>query len=223
MLITLEGIEGSGKTTQIEYMVAYLQQRGLDYMVTKEPGGTALGEKIRSILLDPENMDIHPMTELLLYAADRMQHVREVIRPMLTAGKVVICDRFYDSTTVYQGFTRGIDIAVIGQLNTLVLEGLAPDVTFLLDLDPKIGLKRAWAQISDGSRTKSETRFENEKLQFHERVRGGYLELARQEPGRFIVVDALKDPSVVKEKILHHLEKLLFPRPLPRVETPRLG
>jgi dTMP kinase len=207
MLITLEGIEGSGKTTQIDYIEAYLQKSGLDYFITKEPGGTELGAKIRSILLDPENINIHPMTELLLYAADRVQHIKELITPMIEAGKVVICDRFHDSTTVYQGFTRGIDVSLIQRLNNLVLEGLVPDITFVLDLDPAIGLKRAWKQIRNGSRSESETRFENEKLQFHESVRNGYLELARQEPDRFIVVDASADPSNVWDQIFEQLEK----------------
>ncbi len=209
MLITLEGIEGSGKTTQIDYIAAYLQKSGLDYAITKEPGGTVLGEKIRSILLDPVNINIHPMTELLLYAADRVQHIKELISPMIESGKIVICDRFHDSTTVYQGFTRGIDISLIQQLNSLVLEGLAPDITFVLDLDPEIGLKRAWKQISDGSRSESETRFENEKLQFHESVRNGYLELARKEPDRFVVVDASNDPAKVWDQISAHLGKCL--------------
>ena len=207
MLITLEGIEGSGKTTQIDYIAAYLQKSGLDYIITKEPGGTELGAKIRSILLDPENVNIHPMTELLLYAADRVQHINELITPMIEAGKVVICDRFHDSTTVYQGFTRGIDVSLIQRLNSLVLEGLTPDITFVLDLDPEIGLKRAWKQIRNGSRSGSETRFENEKLQFHESVRNGYLELARQEPDRFVVVDASADPSNVRDQIFEQLEK----------------
>lgn len=207
MLITLEGIEGSGKTTQIDYIAAYLQKSGLDYFITKEPGGTGLGAKIRSILLDPENINIHPMTELLLYAADRVQHIKELITPMIEAGKVVICDRFHDSTTVYQGFTRGIDVSLIQRLNSLVLEGLTPDITFVLDLDPEIGLKRAWKQIRNGSRSESETRFENEKIQFHESVRNGYLELARQEPDRFIVVDASADPSNVWDQIFEQLEK----------------
>jgi len=209
MLITLEGIEGSGKTTQIDYIAAFLQKFGLDYIITKEPGGTVLGEKIRSILLDPENINIHPMTELLLYAADRIQHIKELINPMIESGKIVICDRFYDSTTVYQGLTRGIDISLIQQLNRLVLEGLSPDMTFILDLNPEIGLKRAWKQINNGLRSDSETRFENEKLQFHESVRNGYLALARQEPDRFVVVDASVDPLKVSEQILEHLGRCL--------------
>jgi dTMP kinase len=126
---------------------------------------------------------------------------------MIEAGKVVICDRFHDSTTVYQGFTRGIDVSLIQRLNSLVLEGLTPDITFVLDLDPEIGLKRAWTQIRNGSRSGSETRFENEKLQFHESVRNGYLELARQEPDRFVVVDASADPLNVRDQIFEQLEK----------------
>jgi dTMP kinase len=128
---------------------------------------------------------------------------------MLSAGKVVICDRFCDSTTVYQGFTRGMSMELIRQLNDLLLAGLMPDITYLLDLPPAVGLRRAWNQISDGSRSKSETRFENEKLQFHEQVRKGYLELARRSPDRFVVVDASKDPLEVKKNILRHLEKML--------------
>ena len=209
MLITLEGIEGSGKTTQIDYITAYLRQSGRTYVVTKEPGGTEIGKKIRAILLDPENREIAPVTELLLYAADRAQHVRELIRPMLSAGKVVICDRFCDSTTVYQGFTRGMDMGLTRQLNETVLDGLMPDVTYLLDLPPAVGLGRAWSQISDGSRSKSETRFENETLHFHEQVRNGYLALAREFPDRFVVVDAAADPLEVKKNILRHLEKKL--------------
>jgi dTMP kinase len=160
MLITLEGIEGSGKTTQIESMAAYLRECGRQVVVTKEPGGTELGRQIRSVLLNPDNSAMHPVTELLLYAADRAQHVRELIQPMLAAGKIVICDRFCDSTTVYQGFVRGLEMPLIRQLNQVALGGLLPAKTFLLDLAPDEGLKRAWTQISDGSRPEAETRFE---------------------------------------------------------------
>ena len=215
MLITLEGIEGSGKTTQIEYIEKYLRSTGFDPVITKEPGGTVLGEKIRSILLDPENTAICPMTELLLYAADRVQHIQELIAPEMAAGKVVICDRFSDSTTVYQGFTRGIDLDMIFKLNDLVLQGLAPDITFVLDLDPETGLKRAWKQINDGSRAASETRFEHEALQFHEKVRNGYLELARREPDRFAVVDADRPPAAVRDSIRVRLEEFLKQHPMP--------
>ena len=208
MLITLEGIEGSGKTTQINYIAAYLKDLGHECVVTKEPGGTVIGGKIRSILLDPANKRIDPLTELLLYAADRVQHIKEFIAPALEAGKVVICDRFHDSTTVYQGFTRGVDLGLIHQLNKLVLEGVEPDITFILDLPPELGLERAWNQINNGSRSGMETRFENEKLSFHNNVRKGYLELAKSEPDRFVVIDASVEAGFVREAIIDKLKAM---------------
>lgn len=210
MLITLEGIEGSGKTTQIQYMAEYFRAKGHDCALTKEPGGTGIGEKIRSILLNPGNHAMDPLAELLLYAADRAQHINEMIAPMLKAGKIVICDRFHDSTMVYQGFARGLDMGLIRQLNRLVMGDLSPDMTLLLDLPPELGLKRAWKQIQNGSRDESETRFENEKLQFHEKVRNGYLAIARQEPGRFVVVDAAKDAEQVRAEIMERLTVLVL-------------
>ncbi|MGB9500045.1 MAG: dTMP kinase [Dissulfuribacterales bacterium] len=208
MLITLEGIEGSGKTTQINYIAAYLKDLGHECVITKEPGGTEIGGKIRSILLDPENKSIDPLTELLLYASDRVQHIKELIGPMLEAGKVVICDRFHDSTTVYQGFTRGVDLGLIHQLNKLVLEGVEPDITFILDLPPELGLERAWNQINNGSRSGMETRFENEKLSFHKNVRKGYLKLAKREPERFVVIDASVEEGYVREAIIDKLKAM---------------
>ena len=208
MLITLEGIEGSGKTTQINYIAAYLKDLGHECVVTKEPGGTVIGGKIRSILLDPANKRIDPLTELLLYAADRVQHIKEFIAPALEAGKVVICDRFHDSTTVYQGFTRGVDLGLIHQLNKLVLEGVEPDITFILDLPPEIGLERAWNQINNGSRSVMETRFEKEKLSFHNNVRKGYLELAKSESDRFVVIDASVEAGFVRKAIIDKLKAM---------------
>jgi len=209
MLITLEGIEGSGKTTQIANMARYFRTHGLDCVITKEPGGTGIGEKIRAILLNPGNNAMNFLTELLLYAADRAQHIHETIVPLLAAQKIVICDRFCDSTTVYQGFARGLDMDLVRRLNQLVMGDLLPDMTFVLDLPPELGLKRAWREIHSGSRNAAETRFENEKLQFHEKVRKGYLTLAGQEPGRFVVVDAAKDPETVRETIEKKLAELV--------------
>ena len=209
MLITLEGIEGSGKTTQIGYMAEYFRENGHDCVITKEPGGTGIGEKIRAILLNPGNHAMDPLAELLLYAADRAQHINEMITPMIAAGKVVICDRFHDSTTVYQGFARGLDMDLIRRLNRLVMGDLLPDMTVVLDLPPELGLKRAWKQIRNGSRDEAETRFENEKLQFHEKVRNGYLTLAKQEPERFVVVDAAEDPDRVRTAIMERLTELV--------------
>ncbi len=209
MLITLEGIEGSGKTTQINYIAGYLKDLGHECVITKEPGGTEIGGKIRSILLDPANKIIHPLTELLLYAADRVQHIKEFIAPALEDGKIVICDRFHDSTTVYQGFTRGVDLGLIHQLNKLVLDGVEPDITFVLDLPPEVGLERAWKQINNGSRSDMETRFENEKLDFHKNIRKGYLKLAKSEPDRFVVIDASVEAVDVREAIINKLKAFL--------------
>ncbi len=211
MFITLEGIEGAGKTTQIKDMVAFFESRGRTCTVTREPGGTAIGQKIRSILLDPECSSMAALAELLLYNADRVQHVETVIKPALAAGKTVICDRFYDATTVYQGYARGLDIGLIMTLHALVLGGLKPDMTILFDLPTKIGLTRAWKAIRQGDRTHRETRFEKEKLEFHEKIRAGYLDMARQEPSRFTIIDARQDPIRVKEEILRILDICVIP------------
>jgi dTMP kinase len=202
MFITLEGIEGSGKTTQARYMVKFLQSQGHDCVMTREPGGTIIGEKIRAILLDPESKDMAPLGELLLYTADRAQHIKELVIPYLSAGKTVLCDRFYDATVAYQGFARGLDIGLINKIHQFILKDLKPDITFLLDLPPKVGLSRAWRQISNGTRTGIETRFEEEKLPFHERVRSGYLEIARVEPERFRIIDASRDKYHVRDEII---------------------
>lgn len=202
MFITLEGIEGSGKTTQIRYVVEFLQSKGHACVATREPGGTRIGKQIRALLLDPESSDMDPMTELLLYTADRAQHVKQLILPLLSAGKAVLCDRYYDATVVYQGYARGLDIGLIRGLHKLILKDLKPDITILLDLPPEEGLARAWKQINSGTRTDIESRFEKETLAFHEKVRSGYLELARLEPERFRVIDASKSESQVRKEIL---------------------
>jgi dTMP kinase len=206
MFISLEGIEGSGKTTQINHISRFLENMGHQCVTTREPGGTKIGEKIRSILLDPENKSMDPMAELLLYVSDRVQHIKELINPALSEGKTVICDRYFDATLVYQGYARGLDMMMITRLHELVLEGLKPDITFLLDLSPKIGLSRAWAQIGNGSRSGDETRFEKEALSFHEKIRAGYLELARLKPHRFRLIDA----SQKINKVQRAIEKVLI-------------
>jgi len=210
MFITLEGIEGSGKTTQIVCLVEFLTKRGHDCVTTREPGGTKIGEKIRAILLSSESGGMDPMTELLLYTADRAQHVKESIIPYLDSGKTVICDRFYDATVVYQGYARGLDMDVIDRLHTLATGGLKPDLTFLLDLPAEMGLSRAWTQINNGSRTGSETRFEEEKLSFHEKVRTGYLDLVRLEPDRFRMIDASKEIAHVRTSMMASLDEYLI-------------
>ena len=205
MFITLEGIEGSGKTTQIKNIVEFLENKGYDCVVTREPGGTKIGEKIRSILLDPENRDMEPACELLLYFSDRVQHIKELINPALSEGKTIICDRFFDATLVYQGYARGLSIDLIIKLHEMIAYGLKPDITILLDLLPEIGLSRAWEQIDNGSRSGDETRFEKETLLFHEKIRAGYLELARLEPNRFRIIDASKNKDQVKQQIINAL------------------
>ncbi len=202
MFITLEGIEGSGKTSQVRHISEFLNKNGYDCVSTREPGGTKIGEKIRAILLDPESKEMAPAAELLLYAADRAQHIHEFIGPFLNTGKTVICDRYFDATVVYQGYARGLDTGLIYKIHRLVLDDLTPDITFLLDLSPETGLSRAWKQIDNGSRVDNETRFEEEKLAFHEKVRGGYLELAKGEPERFFIVDAGQKEDKVREDII---------------------
>ncbi|RJQ60315.1 MAG: dTMP kinase [Desulfobacteraceae bacterium] len=208
MFITLEGIEGSGKTTQLNHIAEFLRKRGNMVKVTREPGATRIGKHIRSILLDPENRTLDPTTELLLYTADRVQHVKEIISPTLLAGGTVLCDRFFDATLVYQGFARGIDIRMIQDLHRILLDGMQPDITFLFDLPPEEGLARAWKQIENGTRTNVETRFERESIGFHEAVRSGYLTLAKQEPNRFRIIDARKSEEAVKNDLLKILTAL---------------
>jgi len=209
MFITLEGIEGSGKTTQMSRLVEFLEDRGMGCVATRQPGGTLIGENIRSILLDPANGALEPLAELLLYMADRAQHINELIRPALKAGETVICDRYFDATLVYQGFARGLSIELIEQLHQLLFDNLKPDVTLLLDLSPQVGLERAWHQLNTGQRSGDESRFEAEAVAFHEKVRAGYLELARLEPDRFRIVDAAKSQDQVFAAIRSILMSIL--------------
>jgi len=205
MFITIEGIEGSGKTTQIKHIAEFLRKKGHDCVMTREPGGTIIGERIRALLLDPGSKNMDPVTELLLYTADRAQHINALVNPALAAGKTVLCDRYFDATLAYQGYARGVDMELIHRLHQLVLEGLMPDITLLLDLLPEVGLSRAWKQINSGARSAGETRFEKETLLFHEKVRAGYLALARKDPGRYRVVDASGNEDQVRSEIIRVL------------------
>jgi dTMP kinase len=202
MFITLEGIEGSGKSTQVRHMARWIEAAGRRCVVTREPGGTRIGERIRALLLDPCSSEMAPGAELLLYTADRVQHAHAVIRPALAAGDVVICDRYFDATLAYQGYARGLDIPLIESLHRMMLDDLRPDLTLLLDLPPAQGLARAWAQINTGSRTGDETRFEQEALAFHENVRAGYLDLAARAPRRYRIIDAARSEAEVRSAIL---------------------
>ncbi len=187
MFITFEGPEGSGKTTQVQRVAEFLRARGRDCVATKEPGGTPLANRIRGILLDPTSA-MDPLTELLLYAASRRQHVVEVIQPVLDRGAIVLCDRFTDATLAYQGYGRLLELDRLEALNEWVTGGLEPDLTLLFDLDERVGLSRAHARIA--ATDNSEGRFEAEDLRFHRRVREGYLALAAADPQRFALVDA---------------------------------
>lgn len=209
MFITLEGIEGCGKTTQINHLSTFFENRGQPCVVTREPGGTAIGKEIRSILLNPSNKDMVPRAELLLYMADRAQHIAALVKPRLAENSVVLCDRYFDATVVYQGFARGLDTRFIYELHRLVLEDFKPDITILLDLSPRIGLARAWKQLDNGTRSGTESRFEEETLSFHEKVRAGYLELARLEPERFRTIDASGDENQVQKDIREALTEYL--------------
>jgi dTMP kinase len=187
--ITLEGIEGCGKSTQAELLSRELHaETGCQVIATREPGGCPIANKIRAILLDADNRALVPLAELLLYAAARAQHVAEVIRPALAEGKIVLCDRYTDATTAYQGYGRALDLPLIENLAQLATGGLTPDLTILLDCPEEVGLKRAMARINASSGAREE-RFEQESLRFHHAVREGYLKIAAAHPDRFIVVD----------------------------------
>ena len=201
MFITLEGIEGAGKTSQLDRIVSFLTGQGIACVTTREPGGTKVGAQIRRVLLSPDNHDLDANAELLLYVADRVQHIRTVIKPHLNAGRAVICDRFFDATMVYQGYARGLDKVLIKDLHRLVCGGLTPDLTLLFDLEPAVGLARAGQEIDSGGRTDRESRFEKETLVFHEKVRQGYLDLARKAPERFRIIQAGDRPHRVGAEI----------------------
>jgi dTMP kinase len=205
MFISFEGMEGSGKTSHIRSTAEFLRNRGHDCVITREPGGTRIGEKIRAILLDPLSKGMDPLTELLLYTADRAQHVSECVLPLLAAGKTVLCDRYFDATIAYQGYARGIDIGLLEKIHCLLFENLKPDLTILLDLPVEMGLARAWKQIDKGTRNYEETRFEEETLTFHKKVCFGYLEIARLEPERFCIIDASEKEQDVQEEIIKTL------------------
>lgn len=204
--LTLEGPEGAGKTVMAGRLADVLRSSGLDVLVTREPGGTLLGERLRDILLARDSVHIDPLVDAFLFNAARAQLVREVIRPALEAGQVVVCARFADSTLAYQGYGAGVDIDALRELAAVATGGLFPDLTILLDLPPEEGLRR---KAPD-----EETRFEAAfDLAFHRRVRAGFLELARREPARFAVVDAGRDVEAVFAEVLAATLRGLEPAP----------
>ena len=196
--ITLEGGEGSGKTTMIGRIGSYFEERGIPYVVTREPGGIEIAEKIRSIILDPLHTAMDARTEALLYAAARSQHLAEKVEPALRAGKAVICDRFVDSSLVYQGYARGLGIENVWAINRFAIGDLMPDVTLYLDIEPEVGLARIDAH--DGREV---NRLDLENLEFHRKVREGYFLLKEQFPERIRVIDAsMKQEEVLAAMIL---------------------
>ena len=205
-LITCEGIEGSGKSTQILHLANHLRDQGREVIVTREPGGCPIADAIRRILLDPSNQQLCATAELLLYAAARAQHVEEVIRPALAKGAIVLCDRYIDATIAYQGFGRGLDLTLIQELNQVASAGLLPDLTLLFDLPVATGLSRALAR--NAVAVENEGRFEAESLAFHERVRAGYLQGASQEK-RFTIIDATGTPEQVTGRVTRIVDAFL--------------
>jgi dTMP kinase len=194
MFITLEGPEGSGKTSHIPYLVEFLREKGYTVFPTREPGGTSIGEQIREVIHDLKNAEMHPRTETLLYQAARAQIVEEVIKPRLAIGEIVLSDRYFDSTIAYQGYGHGQDLEQVRQLVRYATGGLTPDLTILLDLDVEIGLQRK-------SKQEEWNRMDAYTVDFHKRVRAGYLELFKQEPNRWKVVDSSQKWDVVQEEL----------------------
>ena len=204
--ITFEGGEGCGKSTQIKLLAAALEQRGYDVLQVREPGGTVVGEHIREILLAKESAALDPMAELMLYEAARAQICNEVIRPALAAGRIVLCDRFYDSTIAYQGYGRGLDVALIRQLNEAAVDGLAPDMTLMLFIDPVEGLRRAMGVTGgDGEGD----RIEAAGLAFHQRVHDGFARIAMEEPDRVAAIGAQGSVDEVRDAVLARVMALL--------------
>ena len=202
MFITLEGPEGSGKTSHVPYLVEFLREKGHTVFPTREPGGTSIGEQIREVLHNLKNTEMHPRTETLLYQAARAQFVEQVVRPRLALGEIVLSDRYSDSTIAYQGYGHQQDLEQVRALVRYATGGLIPDLSVLLDVDVEIGISRK-------SRSQEWNRLDAYTLEFHQRVRSGYLQMVKQEPERWVVLDAGRPWQVVqgelREKILSRL------------------
>ncbi len=208
--VTLEGPDGAGKGTQGALLRDHLRRSGLEVLYTREPGGTAIGERIRQVLLDDAHGEMAPETEMLLFAASRAQFVREVVRPALARGVTVLSERYLDASLAYQGYGRGLDVALVRRVNEVATAGLLPDLTLLLDLDPAEGLGRVRA--ADRGDAAGGDRLERETLAFHQRVRAGFLQLARESPKRFVVIDAQSDVAGVHRQVVGAVERLLAGR-----------
>lgn len=202
-MVVCDGSNGAGKTTVIKTMEQYLTKKGFDVVVTREPGGTPIGEKIREIILDPSTPEMFNMAELMLFGAARAQHINEKILPALAAGKVVISDRFDAATFSFQHYARGIDLDTICRINNMALNGFSPDMNIILDLDPIVGLERV-KQRGEGL-----DRLEDEKMEFLDKARNGYLTQAKQQPHKFTVIDASQSQSQVATLVINVLESLI--------------
>ncbi len=203
IFMTFEGSEGSGKSTQIALIEKYLKSKGHDLLLIREPGGVKISEAIRNLLLDVKNVEMNNECEVLLYMAARAQLVGEVIRPALASGKIVLCDRFLDSTLVYQGYGHGMDLNIIKNIGEFSTQGLVPDLTLLFDIDTEEGLSRA-GQNKD--------RIEQRSLEYHRRVRAGYLQLAQEHPERFRIIRVNRSKEDIFEEVKTHIEQCLVQR-----------
>ncbi len=195
MFITFEGPDGSGKTTQIRLLTGWLRGQGYEVIVTREPGGTDIGDQIRDVLHDPDNIAMNARTEILLYSASRAQHVAQLVRPALAAGKIIVSDRYADSTLAYQGYGRGLHLETLMTITLFATDGLLPDLTLYLDITPEEGLRRRQLGGDEWNRLDAEA------LEFHQQVRDGYLELIKQEPRRWVVIDAARSEEEVQAEI----------------------
>ncbi len=203
MFITFEGPDGSGKSTQLKMLAAALREEGIEIVTTREPGGTEIGDQIRAVIMNMKNKAMDPRTELLLFNASRAQLVEELIRPSLAAGKVILCDRYADSTMAYQGYGHGLDRDELRRLLNFATGGLKPDLTLLFDISAEAGLKRRLSNHDEWNR------MDDYALQFHERVRGGFRELAAADPERWVVIDADRDPGVIHAEVLDIVKRKL--------------
>ncbi len=210
LFITFEGPEGSGKSTQARLLAEWLREQGLNVLFTREPGGTPIGDRVRQILLSPDHTDLTPEAEVLLFSASRAQLVRQVILPHLEQGGIVVCDRYADSTYAYQGYGRGLDMDTLRYITRFATRGLVPDLTFLIDVPVQEGLRRKQA----GTGADDWNRMEAEVQAYHERVRQGYLELAAQEPDRWVVLNGLEPIEALQAQIRDHVIRKLKHMPV---------
>jgi dTMP kinase len=201
--ITFEGCDGCGKTTVLKLVSEELSKRNIDFLLTREPGGSKIAEQIRNIILDKKNIEEDSRTEALLYAASRRQHLTDVVLPALEKGKLVLSDRYIDSSLAYQGYARGIGIKEVMSINAFAINGLMPDVTFFLDLTPEEGLKRI------ASRSRESDRLDKEKLAFHQKVYEGYKIIIKDDPKRFVIIDARKTPDEETKEIVDKIMEII--------------